>query len=148
MFQINRHTVIRPASALPSPRPTTLSAPPSTTLLRKRCCTSAIRIGNHARQPLAFPWLARSQQPTRPSSSATTRAQKGGDDIWGSDAASMFSDDHLGPAFKATLKMLEWHKLCEHLADFANTFSGRRACLNLTVPATQAESERQLEETR
>lgn len=36
-------------------------------------------------------------------------------------------DDVMGPAFKATLAMLEWPRLCEHIAAFASTTIGRAA---------------------
>lgn len=69
---------------------------------------------------------------------------------WGADEAgdAMLADAHLGPSFKATLKMLEWPTLCDHLAEFASTHSGRRLCLNLTVPPSLTETERLLLETR
>lgn len=54
----------------------------------------------------------------------------------------------LGPAAQATLRMLDWRGLCEQLADFSSTHIGRRACLELSVPPTLAESETLLEETR
>lgn len=54
----------------------------------------------------------------------------------------------IGPAFAATLKMLEWQRLCEHMADFASTFAGRRQCLALPIPPTIVETQRLLEETK
>ena len=36
-------------------------------------------------------------------------------------------DDHMGPAFRATLAMLEWPRLCDHVAAFASTSSGKAA---------------------
>lgn len=56
--------------------------------------------------------------------------------------------DAMGPAFKATLGLLEWPAFCEHLADFASTSVGKRLCRQLDVPMDQATSERLLEETR
>jgi hypothetical protein len=56
--------------------------------------------------------------------------------------------DAIGPAFRATLEMLEWPRICEHLADFASTQCGKRACLQLSIPRTQRESERLLLDTR
>lgn len=38
-----------------------------------------------------------------------------------------------GPAAKATLKALEWGRLCEHIAQFASTYAGRQAVLSLKV---------------
>ncbi|GFH18567.1 uncharacterized protein HaLaN_15393, partial [Haematococcus lacustris] len=49
--------------------------------------------------------------------------------------------DHLGPCFRATLAMLEWPLLCSHLADFASTRAGKRACAQLLPPASPYESE-------
>ncbi len=54
----------------------------------------------------------------------------------------------MGPAFASTLKLLEWHRVCEHVADFASTHAGRRSCLSLGVPPTQQESEALLQLTR
>ena len=54
----------------------------------------------------------------------------------------------LGPAAQATLRMLDWRGLCEQLADFSSTHVGRRACLELAMPPTLAESETMLEDTR
>lgn len=56
--------------------------------------------------------------------------------------------DSMGPAFRATLELLEWPALCEHVASFASTAVGRRQCARLEVPMEQAASERLLEETR
>lgn len=57
-------------------------------------------------------------------------------------------DDGIGPAFRATLDMLEWSRICDHLSAFSSTQCGKRACLSLGIPRTQRESERLLEETR
>ena len=53
-----------------------------------------------------------------------------------------------GPAFKDTLKMLEWRRLCEHLSKHASTALGKRMCLNLEVPIDMPTSVRLLNETR
>jgi hypothetical protein len=53
-----------------------------------------------------------------------------------------------GPAFVDTLSMLEWPRLCSHLAAFASTAVGKRRCLALPVPLDEATSVRLLEETR
>lgn len=39
----------------------------------------------------------------------------------------------LGPAALATLRMLEWPRLCVHVARFASTTLGRQAALELQV---------------
>jgi hypothetical protein len=57
-------------------------------------------------------------------------------------------DDGIGPAFRATLDMLEWSRICDHLSAFSSTQCGKRACLSLGIPRTQKESERLLAETR
>jgi hypothetical protein len=54
----------------------------------------------------------------------------------------------LGPAFQATLQMLEWPRICAHLADFASTAAGKRACQRLLPPAATKESEQELALTR
>ncbi len=63
-----------------------------------------------------------------------TRATSGG------NGAAAFGDwdtaadyDPIGPAYRATMDMLEWHKLCEHVARFASTHAGKRACRALEV---------------
>jgi hypothetical protein len=41
----------------------------------------------------------------------------------------------MGPAFKATLEMLEWPRLCEHVSAFASTTIGRAAVqVMVTLP--------------
>ena len=47
-----------------------------------------------------------------------------------------------------TLSLLEWSRLCQHLSTFAATKLGAIAARQLPLPATQAESERLLAETR
>jgi len=54
----------------------------------------------------------------------------------------------MGPAFKATLGLLEWPEFCEHVASFASTAVGKRLCRQLEVPLDQPTSERLLAETR
>lgn len=46
-------------------------------------------------------------------------------------------DDHMGPAFRATLDMLEWPRLCEHVAAFASTSLGK-AAVKVYTPAAAA----------
>ena len=47
-----------------------------------------------------------------------------------------------------TLDLLEWHRLCQHLATFAATKLGAVAARQLKLPATQAESQRLLAQTQ
>ncbi|WP_392534659.1 endonuclease MutS2 [Nostoc sp. C117] len=47
-----------------------------------------------------------------------------------------------------TLDLLEWHRLCQHLATFAATKLGVIAARNLKIPDFQRESERLLEQTK
>jgi len=46
-----------------------------------------------------------------------------------------------------TLELLEWPRLAEQLASFASTAPGRRACLELPLPASLAASQAMLAET-
>jgi hypothetical protein len=65
------------------------------------------------------------------------------------DAAPWEADwEAMGPAFAATLDLLEWPAFCEHVASFASTAVGKRLCRELEVPLDQATSERLLAETR
>ncbi|KAF5837995.1 hypothetical protein DUNSADRAFT_3588 [Dunaliella salina] len=52
------------------------------------------------------------------------------------------------PAFSATLRMLEWHRICEHLSAFASTAAGKQACLELGFPRTEEGSQVLLRQTR
>lgn len=63
------------------------------------------------------------------------------------DEQSFLSDDP-GPAFRDTLGMLEWKRLCEHLAKFSSTTIGKRLCLQLSVPLQEATSLRLQQEVR
>lgn len=47
-----------------------------------------------------------------------------------------------------TLELLEWHRLCQHLATFAATKLGATAARHLKIPDTQTESEQLLEQTK
>ncbi|QOV21447.1 endonuclease MutS2 [Anabaenopsis elenkinii] len=47
-----------------------------------------------------------------------------------------------------TLELLEWHRLCQHLSTFAATKLGAIASLHLKIPASQAESEQLLAQTK
>jgi hypothetical protein len=64
------------------------------------------------------------------------------------DMESYGITNEMGPAARATLRLLEWPALCEHVAMFASTAVGQRAARALEVPATRAESERLIAETR
>ncbi|MEN9226927.1 MAG: endonuclease MutS2 [Thermostichus sp. HHBFW_bins_43] len=46
-----------------------------------------------------------------------------------------------------TLELLEWPRLCQHLATFAATSLGRRACLDLDPWLSRTQSEERLEQT-
>ena len=46
-----------------------------------------------------------------------------------------------------TLKLLEWHRLCEHLATFATTKMGVTAAQNLVIPELLLESQELLSQT-
>lgn len=52
------------------------------------------------------------------------------------------------PAFAATLRMLEWGRVCEQLSEHASTRAGKQACLALGLPATEEGSQQLLRETR
>jgi hypothetical protein len=54
----------------------------------------------------------------------------------------------IGPAFKATLDLLEWPKLCSYIKEFANTAVGRRMVAELTVPELPEVTEQLQLETR
>ncbi|ACC78905.1 endonuclease MutS2 [Nostoc punctiforme] len=47
-----------------------------------------------------------------------------------------------------TLELLEWHRLCQHLATFAATKLGATAARNLKIPDSQTQSEQLLEQTK
>ncbi|MEH1847317.1 MAG: endonuclease MutS2 [Nostoc sp.] len=47
-----------------------------------------------------------------------------------------------------TLELLEWHRLCQHLATFAATKLGATAARHLKIPDSQVESEQLLEQTK
>ena len=48
---------------------------------------------------------------------------------------------------KETLNLLEWHRLCEHLATFAETKIGAVAARNLQLPQTKEVSLQLLAQT-
>ncbi|MEH1852622.1 MAG: endonuclease MutS2 [Nostoc sp.] len=47
-----------------------------------------------------------------------------------------------------TLELLEWHRLCQHLATFAATKLGATAVRHLKIPDSQIQSEQLLEQTK
>lgn len=63
------------------------------------------------------------------------------------DSSYLLSDDP-GPAFRDTLAMLEWQRLCEHLAKHSSTSIGKRLCLRLSVPLQEATSLQMQQEVR
>ncbi len=50
-------------------------------------------------------------------------------------------------AFKDTLELLEWSRLCEHLSTFASTEIGKRICKKLNLPENLDNSRLRLKET-
>ena len=50
-------------------------------------------------------------------------------------------------AFKETLDLLEWPRLCENLANFASTAQGHLHCLSLPLPPDLSTSQLKLAET-
>lgn len=58
------------------------------------------------------------------------------------------STEALGPAYEATLRMLEWPRLCRHISQFAQTSLGQKACNVMRPLASQAACEAALTETR
>ena len=50
-------------------------------------------------------------------------------------------------AFQETLELLEWPRVCDHLASFASTRMGRYAARNLVLPETLEVSRQRLAET-
>eukprot|EP00879_Flechtneria_rotunda_P017603 GHRR01018453.1.p1 GENE.GHRR01018453.1~~GHRR01018453.1.p1 ORF type:complete len:365 (+),score=118.66 GHRR01018453.1:674-1768(+) len=82
---------------------------------------------------------------TRTAAAATAANQQ----VTTTDVVSWESyEDEIGPAFKDTLGMLEWQRLCDHLSKHASTALGKRLGLQLSVPLDQLSSERLLQETR
>ncbi|MEH2244153.1 endonuclease MutS2 [Nostoc sp.] len=47
-----------------------------------------------------------------------------------------------------TLELLEWHRLCQHLATFAATKLGATAARHLKIPDSQSQSEQLLQQTK
>ena len=57
-------------------------------------------------------------------------------------------EEGIGPAFKATLGLLDWPLLCSYLSEFASTAVGKRRCRELSVPELQTVTEQLQRETR
>mmetsp|Transcript_17496 Transcript_17496/g.52525 ORF Transcript_17496/g.52525 Transcript_17496/m.52525 type:complete len:757 (+) Transcript_17496:125-2395(+) len=57
-------------------------------------------------------------------------------------------EDTRGPAFHATLAMLEWPRLKQHVATFTNTAVGRAQINEMVVPESQKESEQLVADTQ
>ncbi len=101
--------------------------------------------------PLAATFAGRRPQQHR---TITRAKQSSGTDSAGLGSLSigyLDADDDsntAGPAFRATLGLLEWPRLCEHVADFASTAVGKRLCKALPVPEAQAVSEQLLQEAK
>nr|BAD42336.1 DNA mismatch repair protein Mut2-like protein [Nannochloris bacillaris] len=58
------------------------------------------------------------------------------------------TSDHLGAAALSTLHVLEWERLCHHVASFASTTLGQGMCATLYPATNPAICERLLAETR
>jgi hypothetical protein len=91
-----------------------------------------------------LPWEVSSRSSSgTPAAVATHEQQQLEDgDEWNEE------DEEAGPAFKDTLKMLEWRRLCEHLSKHASTALGKRMCQQLSVSVAMQTSVRLLQETR
>jgi hypothetical protein len=57
-------------------------------------------------------------------------------------------EEEIGPAFQATLDLLDWPQLCSYLSEFASTAVGKRRCRELSVPELQPVTEQLQRETR
>lgn len=123
---------------------------------RSRCLATAAHVLHHSGTPIALPTMQlRHASNIRPRcgiqgakavrSSSYRRLVK----IAAAEVVDIQTyEDTAGPAFKDTLKMLEWQRLREHLAKHASTAVGKRMCLNLEVPIDMPSSVRLLNETR
>lgn len=124
-------------SAPPACAPPASSRAPA--LLRHQppapCCLTPLAA------PPARPAPARGAA-VRATATATARA--------GAGLITGFKQDQepLPPAFAATLRMLEWRRVCEHLAEHASTRAGKEACLGLGVPPTEEGTQQLLGQTR
>lgn len=57
------------------------------------------------------------------------------------------SSPGLGPAARATLRMLEWERLCWQVAKFAETTSGREGAKNLRIAVSATDARKLLSQT-
>jgi hypothetical protein len=108
----------------------------------------------HGRFSATYTWPERQQRSPRADSHRSDHARRLVCAAGKARAAEAYmtdaeeeEEDAIGPAFRATLDMLEWPRICEQLADFASTQCGKRACLGLSIPRTQRESEKLLVDT-
>jgi hypothetical protein len=68
---------------------------------------------------------------------------------WEPDRAEWLTEQQdIGPAFAASLDLLNWKQLCSILSNHASTAVGKRMCQELLVPEAQVVSEQLLMETR
>ncbi len=64
-----------------------------------------------------------------------------------SSALPSFQPLFCSTAFQESLELLEWPRLCEHLATFASTLKGQSNCINLDLPTSLEISRLRLAET-
>lgn len=83
-----------------------------------------------------------------PSSSLSSTAYSSSKDSESSKQKFLGTSDHLQPAAFSTLQVLEWQRLCHHVASFASTTLGQRACATLYPATTPGKCELLLAETR
>jgi hypothetical protein len=86
--------------------------------------------------------------PTAAAAADETSAKEAAAAQEGLNVPAYLLSDEPGPAFRATLVMLEWQRLCEHLARHSSTTLGRRLCMRLSVPLQEATSIRLQQEVR
>jgi hypothetical protein len=67
---------------------------------------------------------------------------------WDPDREWLTEQQDIGPAFAASLDLLNWKQLCRILSNHASTAVGKRMCQELLVPEAQVVSEQLLMETR
>ena len=96
--------------------------------------------------PWHLPRRGSTHRPCRAGAGAAQSDQASGSSQDGVETSS--TADGVGPALATTLKVLEWDRLCGHVAMFAQTTLGQRACTTLRPPGNQVSSERALAATR
>ena len=82
------------------------------------------------------------------SSSLSSSTYSSGKDSETSKQKFTGTSDHLQPAALSTLHVLEWQRLCHHVASFASTTLGQQACATLFPETIPAKCESLLAETR